>query len=188
MTVPASMSPLETVTVDDMLLKVAIGDRAAFRALYAKAGPKLYAICLRMMRTKDQADDVYQEAFVKVWERSWQFDPARGEGLAWLATVTRHCALDRLRRVPKNHVTIDDTVTHEIDMATSVEMPADLADGRGLRRCLDALREDHRNAVVLAYVNGLTHEELAARLGRPLGTIKSWVKRGLEQLKDCMGS
>ena len=182
------MSSLETVPVNDLLLKVAIGDRAAFRALYAKAGPKLYAICLRMMRTKDQADDVYQEAFVKVWERSWQFDPAKGEAMAWMGTVTRHCALDRLRRAPKNHVTIDDNVTHEIDMAASVEMPADLADGRGLKRCLGALREDHRNAVVLAYVNGLTHEELAEHLGRPLGTIKSWVKRGLEQLKDCMGS
>ncbi len=182
------MSLLENVPVNDLLLKVANGDRAAFRALYAKAGPKLYAICLRMMRTRDQADDVYQETFVKVWERSWQFDPAKGEGLAWLATVTRHCALDRLRRVPKNHVTIDDVVTHEIDMATSFEMPAGLADSRGLRRCLGALRDDHRNAVVLAYVNGLTHEELAERLGRPLGTIKSWVKRGLEQLKDCMQS
>ncbi len=182
------MSLLENVPVNDLLLKVANGDRAAFRALYAKAGPKLYAICLRMMRTRDQADDVYQETFVKVWERSWQFDPAKGEGLAWLATVTRHCALDRLRRVPKNHVTIDDVVTHEIDMATSFEMHAGLADSRGLRRCLGALRDDHRNAVVLAYVNGLTHEELAERLGRPLGTIKSWVKRGLEQLKDCMQS
>lgn len=180
------MSQFQTVEVNDMLLKIALGERAAFRALYAKAGPKLYAICLRMMRSRDQADDVYQDAFVKIWERSWQFDPAKGDGMAWLATVTRHCALDRLRRGLKNHVSIDDAVAREIDIATAVVMPADLADARGLRRCLDSLREDHRNAVVLAYVNGLTHEELAERLGRPLGTIKSWVKRGLEQLKDCM--
>jgi RNA polymerase sigma-70 factor (ECF subfamily) len=176
------------VTINDMLQMAAQGDRAAFRALYAKAGPKLYAICLRMMRSRDQADDVFQEAMVKVWERSWQFDPAKGDGMAWLATVTRHCALDRMRRTPKNHVTLDDSVTREIEIATAVEMPADLADASGLMRCLDGLREDHRNAVVLAYVNGLTHEELAERLGRPLGTIKSWVKRGLEQLKDCMES
>ena len=141
---------------------------------------------MRMMRSRDLADDVFQEALVKVWEKSWQFDPAKGDGLAWLATVTRHCALDRLRRQPKRHLSIDETVTHEIDMAVSVELPVDMADARGLRRCLDGLRDDYRNAVVLAYVDGLTHEELAERLGRPLGTIKSWVKRGLEQLKDCM--
>ena len=168
-----------------MLARVAAGDRQAFRALYAKAGPRLYAICLRMMRAKDQADDVFQEAMVKAWERSWQFDPAKGDGLAWLATVTRHCALDKLRRVPKLHLSIDDAVTGEIDALTSTEQP-DLADSQGLQLCLAELRKDYRDAVVLAYVNGLTHEELAARLGKPLGTIKSWVKRGLEQLKDCM--
>ena len=175
-----------SVDINDMLLQVALGDRQAFRVLYAKAGPRLYAICLRMMRTRDQADDVYQEAFVKVWERSWQFDPAKGDGLAWLATVTRHCALDRLRRVPKNHVAIDEAVSFEID-ALALTDQAEPEDTRGLHRCLSLLREDYRTAVVLAYVNGLTHEELATRLGRPLGTIKSWVKRGLEQLKDCMG-
>ena len=182
------MSHSETVTVNDLLLQIALGDRAAFRSLYTKAGPRLYAICIRMMRSRDLADDVFQEALVKVWEKSWQFDPAKGDGLAWLATVTRHCALDRLRRQPRNHLSIDETVTHEIDMATAIELPADLADARGLRHCLEGLREDHRNAVVLAYVNGLTHEELAERLSRPLGTVKSWVKRGLEQLKDCMDS
>jgi RNA polymerase sigma-70 factor (ECF subfamily) len=179
------MNGPEPVSIDDMLLLVAAGDKRAFRALYAKAGPKLYAICLRMMRTKDQADDVFQEAFVKVWERSWQFDPAKGEGLAWLATVTRHCALDRMRRLPKNHVGIDDSVTHEIDSGTASFQP-DVMEARGLHLCLDGLREEHRHAVVLAYVHGLTHEELAERMGKPLGTIKSWVKRGLEQLKECM--
>ena len=179
------MSVAHPVSIDDMLVLAAAGDRAAFRALYAKAGPKLYAICLRMMRTKDQADDVFQEAFVKVWERSWQFDPAKGEGLAWLATVTRHCALDRMRRTPKNHVGIDDGVAHEIDSNTASFQP-DHLEARGLHLCLDQLREEHRHAVVLAYVHGLTHEELAERMEKPLGTIKSWVKRGLEQLKECM--
>jgi RNA polymerase sigma-70 factor (ECF subfamily) len=179
------MSAGPPVTIDDMLVLVAGGDRAAFRALYAKAGPKLYAICLRMMRTKDQADDVFQEAFVKVWERSWQFDPEKGDALAWLATVTRHCALDRMRRMPKNHVEIDASVAHEIDSGTASYQP-DVLEARGLRLCLDDLREEHRHAVVLAYVHGLTHEELSERMGKPLGTIKSWVKRGLEQLKECM--
>lgn len=179
------MSGPETVQVHELLIRVANGDRPAFRTLYAKAGPKLFAICLRMMRSRDQAEDVFQEAFVKIWERSWQFDPAKGDGLAWAATVTRHCALDRLRRTPRQHVAIDEAVTAEIDSGAPVLQP-DLAASSDLQECLSKLRIDYRQAVVLAYVNGLTHEELAEQLGKPLGTIKSWVKRGLEQLKECM--
>ena len=178
------MNGVRPVVIDDMLVLIAAGDRPAFRALYAIAGPKLYAICLRMMRTRDQADDVFQEAFVKVWEKSWQFDPAKGEAMAWLATVTRHCALDRMRRAPKNHVEMGG-VLQEIEVETATVQP-DHLEARGLRHCLDQLRLEHRHAVVLAYVHGLTHEELAQRMAKPLGTIKSWVKRGLEQLKECI--
>ena len=177
------MSGPEPVSYRDMLTRVAEGDRAAFRALYTQAGPRLFAICLRMMKARDQAEDVLQEAFIRIWERSWQFDPGRGEALAWLATVTRHCALDRLRRTTAPHVAFDDEVMAEID--SHVTACAD-AGGPELRHCLEHLREDYRNAVVLAYVNGLTHDELAGRLGRPVGTIKSWVRRGLAQLKECL--
>ncbi len=179
------MNGTEPVQVHELLIRVADGDRLAFRTLYAKAGPKLFAICLRMMRSRDQAEDVFQEAFVKIWERSWQFDHSKGDGMAWAATVTRHCALDRLRRSPRQHVAIDEAVTAEIDLGQPSLQP-DHAASSDLHHCLAQLRDEYRNAVVLAYVNGLTHEELSERMGRPLGTIKSWVKRGLEQLKDCM--
>jgi RNA polymerase sigma-70 factor (ECF subfamily) len=181
------MSGALSVEINELLQRIATGDRQAFRVLYAKAGPRLYGICLRMMRARDLADDVYQEACVKIWERSWQFDPAKGDGMAWLAILTRHCALDRLRRAPRQQVAIDEAVSAEID-ASYFSLQPDQADMRGLEQCLSALREDYRSAVVLAYVNGLTHDELAQRLNRPLGTIKSWVKRGLDQLKDCMDS
>lgn len=179
------MSGLPSVSYADMLTRIAAGDRPAFRDLYAQAGPKLFAICLRMMKSRDQAEDVFQEAITKIWERSWQFDAGKGDAMAWLATVTRHCALDRLRKQPKAHVSFDEEITGEIDAYTPV---LDIGAGNSgdLRRCLEQLREDYRNAVVLAYVNGLTHEELAGRLGKPVGTIKSWVRRGLEQLKECM--
>jgi RNA polymerase sigma-70 factor (ECF subfamily) len=179
------MKATANVVVSELLVSVANADRQAFRSLYAKAGPTLYAICLRMMKSRDQADDVLQEAFVKIWERSWQFDPGKGDGLAWLATLTRHCALDRLRRQPKAQLALDEDTAREVDEASPV-LPPDHALTADLGHCLQALREDYRRAVVLAYVNGYTHEELAEHLDKPLGTIKSWVKRGLEQLKDCM--
>jgi RNA polymerase sigma-70 factor (ECF subfamily) len=168
----------------DLLSKTANGDKAAFRALYAEAGPRLFAICLRMMKSRDAAEDVFQEAFVKIWQRSHQFDPGKGHALAWLAAITRNCALDRLRKPGRAALPFDETVVEEIDAQVRAIAPA--ADGRDLKRCLEALREDYRRVIVLAYVDGLTHEELAGRLGKPVWTIKSWVRRGLEQLKGCM--
>jgi RNA polymerase sigma-70 factor, ECF subfamily len=174
-----------TVSSSELLALVATGDRKALRLLYDEAGPKLFAICLRMMKNRVEAEDVFQDTFVKIWERSWQFDAAKGDAMAWLATVARNTALDKLRSPKRQHVSIDNTVTAEIDRAMSVLPQSHMIDG-DLNRCLNALRQDYKDAVMLAFVEGLTHEELAERLGKPLGTIKSWVNRGLKQLKDCM--
>jgi RNA polymerase sigma-70 factor (ECF subfamily) len=165
--------------------QTAAGDRQAFHALYQATGPRLFAIAIRMMKSRDLAEDVLQEAFVKIWERSWQYDPAKGEAVAWLATVTRHTALDRLRQQPRSDVAFDETVVAEIDGQLG-QLAATMGEAGDLRRCLANLREDYRKAVIQAYIHGLTHEELAVQLGKPVGTVKSWVRRGLEQLKGCM--
>ena len=176
-----------SVEADELLTKTALGDRGAFRTLYTKVGPRLFAICLRMMRNRDEAEDVMQEAFVRIWEKSHLYDPAKGAGLAWAATLARHCCLDRLRKPGRNHQPFDDELIDQIDRHV-----ANLDHGYGethdLKRCLGGLRKDYRNAVILAYMNGLTHEELSEQLNKPLGTIKSWVRRGLDQLKDCMSA
>jgi RNA polymerase sigma factor (sigma-70 family) len=99
--------------------------------------------------------------------------------------VTRHCALDRLRRPGRHVAPFDETAAAEWDRQALHES-SETADSGALQRCLSGLREDYRNVVVLAYVNGLTHEELAARFDKPIGTVKSWVRRGLTQLKECM--
>lgn len=173
-------------TLEGMLLRVASGDHAAFRTVYAQTGPKLFAICLRMMKRKDQAEDVFQEAFAKIWQRSWQFDPGKGEALAWLATVTRNCALDRLRKSKESDVPYDETITDGIDAQTMTLAGKNAGEGIDLQRCLGQVREDFRNSVVLVYMNGLSYEELACRLGTPVSTAKTWVRRGLIQLKECM--
>jgi RNA polymerase sigma-70 factor (ECF subfamily) len=181
----ASVRSALSVDLVAELGQVAGGDRDAFRRVYDQAGPRMFAICLRMMGSRDLAEDVMQEVFVRVWERSWQYDPGRGEAMAWLSTLTRNCALDRLRRTPRAHVAIDEGVTEEVE-ASLAQLQPEPNMGRDLRRCLMAMREDYRSAVVLAYVNGFTHDELAERLGKPVGTVKSWVRRGLGQLRECM--
>lgn len=136
------MAPTAPVSVANLLVRVASGDHAAFRVLYAEAGPRMFAITLRMMKARDRADDVFQEALTMVWERSWQFDPGRGEALAWLSTLTRHCALDRLRRTRRPAVDLDEAALTE-PMALTV-LPA--TDTSGLQRCLASLRQDYRAA------------------------------------------
>jgi RNA polymerase sigma-70 factor (ECF subfamily) len=179
MTAPASVS------LNDAIARIALGDRAAFRQVYAASSARLFAVCLRLMRNREEAEDVLQEAFVKVWERSHLYDARKGEALAWLVTIARHCALDRLRKPGRNAAPFDETAAAEWDRQALHEPEQPAASG-ALQRCLGGLREDYRNVVVLAYVDGLTHEELAARFGKPVGTVKSWVRRGLTQLKDCM--
>ena len=183
----ASGGGVLNVSINKLLTSIAAGDRAAFRSLYAEVGPRLYAICLRMLRNRDEAEDVFQETMIKIWEKSHQFDPSKGDGLAWAATIARHCALDRLRKPGRNLIPIDDQVVDEIDKHLA-KLSEDEPSGRDLKRCLAALREDYRKAILLAYMNGLSREELARQLGKPVGTIKSWVKRGLEQLKGCLAA
>ena len=183
--IAASMPAAKTAHLNALIARVAHGDRAAFREIYDSTGPKLLAICLRLMRQREEAEEVLQEAFVRVWERSHQFDPAKGEGGAWLSTIARHCALDRLRKPGRSAISLDESVVAEIDKHVAGLRPGD-GHALDLQRCLRAMRREYRESVVLAYVNGLTHEEMAIHFGKPVGTIKSWVRRGLDLLKDCM--
>ncbi len=177
------MSPDQAVSLVDLLRAVANGDRASFRELYAEAGGRLFAVCLRLMRNREEAEDVLQEAFIRIWERSYLFDPARGDALGWMATIARNCAVDRLRRPGRRNLPFDEAVAEEIDAKAALP---DTLSAVALRHCLENLRPEYREVIVLSYINGMTHDDLAQALGRPSGTVKSWIRRGLEQLKGCM--
>lgn len=169
-----------------LLLKIAEGDRLAFRKFYASTSGALLGVCLNMLRDRSRAEDVLQEAYVRIWERASLFDPAKGAALVWAGTLTRRLALNELRRTRIASVPIDG------DDGPAHEIAADFVDpdpigGRRLGPCLERLPSDQRTAVVLATVHGLTHSELAARLDKPLGTVKSWIARGLANLKECIG-
>jgi len=159
------------------------GDRRAFQQVYQLSSPRLYGIALRMLRQREQAEEVLQEAFVAIWRKASHYQPERGEPLAWMASIVRNRAIDRLRaekRAPNTVATLDD-----IPEARLAEDLSGLGDD-GLAGCLEQLKADQRGAIILAYYHGLTHEELAAHFDAPLGTVKSWVRRGLIRLKDCL--
>ncbi len=161
-------------------------DRAAFAALYERTAPQLFGIALRILRQREEAEDVLQEAFVAVWDRAASFDPIRGSVMTWLVTVLRHRAIDRRRR--RAHP--EGRLGSEENLLALTAAASDESD-RGarlaaLQKCLGELEERPRQAVLLAYAYGYTHEELAKRLTTPIGTVKSWVRRSLERLKRCL--
>jgi len=161
-------------------------ERAAFAALYDRTAPQLFGIALRILRQREEAEDVLQEAFVAVWDRAASFDPERGSVMTWLVTVLRHRAIDRRRR--RAH--LEDRLGSEEDLLALTAAATDETD-RGaslaaLQKCLGELEQQPRQAVLLAYAYGYTHEELAKRLTTPIGTVKSWVRRSLERLKRCL--
>ncbi len=173
----------------DLLGRIAARDEAAFSALYKGTSAKLYGVVARILPRGDAAADALQEAYVRIWEKAGEFDPAKGSPLAWMATIARNRALDEVRRVRPGSLE---------DLPESFEPAADDVDPLAARErserlaalinCLQALDEEKRAVVLLAYYRGSSREALARRFGRPVPTIKTWLHRSLAQLRDCLAS
>lgn len=170
-----------------LLHRCASGDRAAFRLLYDRWGNRLYGIALRITRQASLAADATQEAFVQVWQQAHRFDPERGGPEAWLISVVRYRALDLVRRQSRE-VPGYEPEEREDETPDALARLVSTAEGAALHRCLQELEEDRRRLVVLAFVDGLSHSELADRLSVPLGTVKSWIRRSLLSLRGCLAS
>lgn len=170
------------------LRRVAQGEQAALERVYEATSAKLFGICLRILNDRQEAEDVLQEVYLSVWRRAGSFEPARASPITWLATLARNRAIDRLRSVRRAGVA--DRVESALDIADPD--PGALAaleagdDARRLAGCLGELEEKTSAAIRAAFFGGLSYSELADRSGVPLGTMKSWIRRGLMKLKDCL--
>jgi RNA polymerase sigma-70 factor, ECF subfamily len=169
-----------------VLRSVAIGDRAAFRLLYEQAGATLFGICSRILRDRNAAEDAFQEAMLRIWQRSYLYDPAKGGAMSWMVTVVRRVALDRLPARRSGPVSLTDESVAALVEALSNQAPRDPALAPDLRRCLGLLEQNYRQSVLLAYYYGLSYEELAAHSAVPVGTIKTWIHRAVEKLQLCL--
>jgi RNA polymerase sigma-70 factor (ECF subfamily) len=177
------MAELDLARVEKLLIRVAAADRAAFRELYEQTSRLLFSICVRLLRNREAAEDVLQELYVRIWERAWQFDPEKGTAKTWLTVLTRRMAIDELRKRKPQTVSPDDV---EIEDPATVQRIEAGADGLALTRCLGGLEAQARQAIVLAYRDGYSYEELGQKLSAPVGTVKSWVSRGLQRLRVCL--
>ena len=169
-----------------LMRRVVRRDRAAFAALYERTAPQLFGVAMRILRQREEAEDVLQECFVAVWDRAATYDTQKSSVMTWLISILRHRAIDRRRR--RTH--LEDRVGSEeelLNLSASIGDDADRGAAlRELYKCLQELEPAPRRAVLMAYVYGYTHEELAQRLAAPAGTIKSWIRRSLERLKRCL--
>jgi RNA polymerase sigma-70 factor (ECF subfamily) len=169
-----------------LLGAVAGGDRAALRRVYEAQSARLFGLANAILRDRDAAADALHDAFLRVSQRAGQYDPARGAAAAWLAGVVRHAALDQARRRGRELPSDDPALGDAAVAPEALERVSANAEGRRLRECLEGLEEKNRSGILLAFVHGLSHSQIAGRLGLPLGTVKAWIRRGLLHLRDCM--
>lgn len=163
-------------------------DRSAFRDVYRLTSAKLFGICLRICGERAGAEDVLHEVYLTIWKRAGAFEPGRASPISWLATIARNRAIDWVRargaRPTRPIAEAADVADDAPDQLVAAQRDET---SRRLHDCLDALDERQRDAIRTAFFDGTTYAELAAAKGVPLGTMKSWVRRGLMQLKGCVG-
>jgi RNA polymerase sigma-70 factor (ECF subfamily) len=165
---------------------VARGDKAAFTLVYAKTASKLFGIIMRIVRRKEVAEDVLQEVYLRIWQHADAFDPRGGSPITWMATIARNCALDEVRH--KGLALPIDECPEVLRLAgEDGVLISDKSDAsRDLAAALQRLSPEKRAILLQAYCYGLTREEIAERLGRPVPTVKTWLRRALAELKGCL--
>ncbi len=170
-----------------LLARVAKGDQTALAELFQLEGGRLLAIARRIVRRSDLAEEVVQESFVAIWQRASQFDSARGSAMAWIITIVRNRALNVLRDGGRMEYHDGETLAALGDrMGDSLTAFDVLAERDALKICLGQLDEHKRRAILLCYVTGMSHGEVAATLEAPLGSVKAWIRRGTIALQECL--
>jgi RNA polymerase sigma-70 factor (ECF subfamily) len=180
--------PNDPAALAHLIGAVALGDQGAYRRLYDATAPKLFAIALRILREESRAEDVLQDSFVNVWNGAASYNASLSAPMTWMVTIVRNRSLDYIRRADPRTIELDEEL--EARLESEVPTPPDLAmrnqDATDLQRCLNRLDAGQRQAIAFAYFQGLTHSELAATLRIPIGTVKTWIRRGLQKMRRCL--
>jgi RNA polymerase sigma-70 factor, ECF subfamily len=188
----SSAQQASDLTADrDLLRQVALGSADAMRAVYARCSARAFAITLRLLPTRADAEEVLQETFLDVWRRAREFDPARGGLETWVTTIARTRAIDRLRSLGTVTRMVEGASQQPPPVSATPPSPDDVAsqgqDQRRVRAALLQLPPEQREVVTLAYFEGLSQSEIAARTEQPLGTVKTRARLALEKLALLLG-
>lgn len=191
---PASIADADDdAALAALLVRCAARDREAFAAFYRRTSPAVFGTLVRMMRRRAVAEDLLQDVYVQVWERAGDFDAHRGRVMTWVLSLARYRAIDAMRRDRLELVEPQQLAdSMDADRARAGDDPddgtVDESERRRLERCFARLSDDQQRTVRLAFEEGRSHPEIAQTLARPLGSVKSWIRRGLQSLKECMES
>lgn len=176
------------------LARTALGDQAALKQVYQMTSAHLFGVALRLLNRRDAAEDVLQDAFISIWHQAGSYNAATSQPMTWLITIVRNKALDVIRSAQSRHETslpqqLDggDTDIHD-DRANPLDLLTSASESMAVKVCMDSLEAVQRQSLALAYYHGLSHTEVADQVQAPLGTVKAWLRRGLERLKRCVES
>jgi len=174
-----------SASLDTLLSRCAGGDRTAFQTLYTALSGRLYGLAMRLLREPQLASDAVHDTFLQVWKECGRFDTSRGHAEAWITSLLRYRSLDILRR--RGREVPGERTGEEADLSPGpLEALISTREGEALRQCLDQLEAGQRKLVLLSFIDGLSHSELARTLQRPLGTVKSLMRRALLGLRRCL--
>ena len=180
----------DPVLLSNLLARVGRGDEQAFGELYRRTSSKLFGVAVRTLGRRDWAEEVLQDCFVKIWQHAADYGAERSQPLTWLTSIVRNRCIDWLRRPREEAMPEDEEGQPLIELADEGPGPLmrllDTEDAAWLARCMEKLVARERQSVALAFFYGLSHAELAEHLAQPLGTVKTWVRRGLDRLRDCL--
>ncbi|WP_074751474.1 sigma-70 family RNA polymerase sigma factor [Pseudomonas abietaniphila] len=188
------MSALQTpFDYEAALHACARGERSALQRLYEQESPRLLGVVQRIVNDRARAEDIVHDAFIKIWSGAASFDATRGSARGWMFTVARHLALNSVRNRARE-VSMDDDSDSDSHVQTTLEGWQEMGDAFDWRvnpgrvyTCLEQLEPVRRNCIFHAYVDGYSHQQIAQKLGAPLGTVKAWIKRSLASLRECIG-
>jgi RNA polymerase sigma-70 factor, ECF subfamily len=168
------------------ILGCAHQDQAALRRIYETEASAMLGAALRIVRRRDLAEEIVQDAFVQIWRRAETFDPQLGSARGWLFAIVRNRALNVVRSKSREDLVEGDELDRAVDDTVHDDMLERLPERDALRVCLARLDGKRRTSLILAYIEGFSHGEIAGRLGVPLGTVKAWIRRSLVMLRDCL--
>lgn len=186
------MTPDPDLFLSSLIDRIAVRDETALKHLYEVSSPKLYGLSLRILRNPEWAEDALQDSFLQIWRSAGDYRVSLSPPMAWLGLIVRSRSLDLLRRRKAERErltdTIDDAMAESLESDSANPMDASEASQQAwaLHQCLGRLDSKQREVVSLAYLRDLSHGELAQQLRLPLGTVKTWIRRGLDQLRQCM--
>jgi RNA polymerase sigma-70 factor (ECF subfamily) len=183
------LKTLDNTKLEELLARTALSDRRAFQQLYELSSSKLNGVAYRIMNNVDFASEVLQEAFIQIWKNAGEYRAGTSEPMAWMASIVRYRAFDRLkfekRRIEGAQIQSDlenfDTVSDGKDQFQSCEIEQQLQD------CLELLDETQQKSILMAYYYGYSREEISEHYDSPVNTVKSWLRRGLVRLQECLG-